>query len=384
MNKNEIIFFIVLISQNLAFNFAHPVTPTLITELALPSYTFGLAFGFMALSSFMFSKFWGYISEMKQEKNIFFFGCVLYGLCQLMFLHSKTVFDILFARFLGGIFISAINVSSLVYIIKISESYKKARNISLFTGLTSVMTAFGYLFGGFIGNSHLEYAFYLQFTTLVFCGLIFYLFGIKTNENRRLEQHKIIRSFNVFNNYMQVENHKIVNILLVIVFLTIFGQTIFEQTFNFYIKDIFNILPARMGIIKSITGIIIIIANLTIGNYILKSKNIHRRTSIVLILCSCFAVVTILFSNETVFLLGNYLFMSLNAVQLVLIQSIYVDQTSDNAIGTYNCLKSLGWVFGGFVAGFAYDAYCDLPFIVVAILFLMSTLFFGKVTKLIK
>ena len=64
--KNHMILFFVLVAlENLAANFAHPITPTLIKELALPDYSFGVLYAGMAFTNFLFSPMWA-----KQVKRI--------------------------------------------------------------------------------------------------------------------------------------------------------------------------------------------------------------------------------------------------------------------------------------------------------------------------
>ena len=53
------LFFTGMILFQLASNFAHPVTPTIIQQLQLPDYMFGLMLAAMQLSNFLFSPFWG-------------------------------------------------------------------------------------------------------------------------------------------------------------------------------------------------------------------------------------------------------------------------------------------------------------------------------------
>ena len=55
-------FFTVLFVFNMAANFAHPVTPTIIKELGLNDYMFGMALAAMMVCNFLFSPFWGKIA----------------------------------------------------------------------------------------------------------------------------------------------------------------------------------------------------------------------------------------------------------------------------------------------------------------------------------
>ena len=44
-----VVFFILVAMESMAANFAHPITPTLIQQLQLPDYSFGLLYAGMAL-----------------------------------------------------------------------------------------------------------------------------------------------------------------------------------------------------------------------------------------------------------------------------------------------------------------------------------------------
>jgi hypothetical protein len=48
-------FFTAMIVFNLAANFAHPVTPTVIQELQLHDYMFGVALAVMLITNFLLS-----------------------------------------------------------------------------------------------------------------------------------------------------------------------------------------------------------------------------------------------------------------------------------------------------------------------------------------
>ena len=56
-------FFAAMTLFNLAANFAHPVTPTVIKNLNLHDYMFGLALAAMLFTNFLMSPFWGKINN---------------------------------------------------------------------------------------------------------------------------------------------------------------------------------------------------------------------------------------------------------------------------------------------------------------------------------
>ena len=57
--KSMVPFFAVMAAFQLAASFAHPVTPTIFTNLNLGSYMFGVALAAMMTVNFLFSPFCG-------------------------------------------------------------------------------------------------------------------------------------------------------------------------------------------------------------------------------------------------------------------------------------------------------------------------------------
>ena len=78
--KNKLIFYVLIAIQSIAFNFAHPVTPTLIKSLNLDNSTFGIAYSSMALSSFLFSQFWSYVCNKKDDRYVSLIGSIFMDL----------------------------------------------------------------------------------------------------------------------------------------------------------------------------------------------------------------------------------------------------------------------------------------------------------------
>mgnify|MGYP002508946478 CR=1 FL=1 len=87
-------FFGAMTLFNLASNYAHPVTPTIIQNLGLHDYMFGLALATMMTANFLFSPFWGKINLYISSRRSLCICCVGYGLAQLGFAATNVVFGV--------------------------------------------------------------------------------------------------------------------------------------------------------------------------------------------------------------------------------------------------------------------------------------------------
>ena len=80
-----LLFFVAMALFHLAANFAHPVTPTIIQELGLPDYMFGLMLAVMMIANFALSPSWGNINRFISSRESLLICCVGYAAAQLGF-----------------------------------------------------------------------------------------------------------------------------------------------------------------------------------------------------------------------------------------------------------------------------------------------------------
>ena len=168
------LFFLAMTVFYLAANFAHPVTPTIIKNLQLNDYMFGVALAMMQLANFLLSPFWGKINGYISSKVSLLIGCCGYGVAQIWFAYATTEFSIICARLLAGAFVGAIFVSFLTYVVNISDAKDQARYLTYSATISSVAGAFGYLIGGFLGEISIKGTFLIQSITLIASGIFFY------------------------------------------------------------------------------------------------------------------------------------------------------------------------------------------------------------------
>ena len=145
------LFFFVMVLFNLAANFAHPVTPTVIQDLNLHDYMFGLALAAMMLTNFLLSPFWGKINEYISSRMSLLICCMGYGVAQIWFAYATTELQIVLARMFAGFFTGGIFVSFLTYIVNTAAPEDQGKYLTINATIKSVASAFGYMIGGFLG-----------------------------------------------------------------------------------------------------------------------------------------------------------------------------------------------------------------------------------------
>lgn len=372
-----ILFFIIVGLESLAANLAHPITPTLIQNLGLPDYMFGLMYAGMAGTNFLFSPFWGRLADFVQSRTILLIGCVGYGLGQAFFWQASTPVTIMAARCFSGFFVGGLSVAMLTYLVNTSEAKTRSRNLTLHATITTVCSSFGYLIGGLAGEVSLDLAFLLQVLALISSGVLFGLLLQKDRQPRTasLSLPHVLKNANPFSAF--IDGRKFMTlafaVLFGIVLLSVFASTAYDQCFNYYIKDQFGFSSAYNGTIKAAIGLISLVSNMTLCLYIVNKTNVAHSSALLLLTGSLLMAGVLLTDAVTPFIILTVLYLGVNAISVPVLQSLVAakahSQNSNLVMGFYNATKSLGMVTGALFAGMIYGVSPRLPFFFAAISF---------------
>lgn len=381
--RKRTIFFLVVSLFHMAASFAHPVTPTIFKDLNLSSYMFGVALAAMMFVNFLFSPFWGKINTYISSKRSMFISGLGYALGQLLFGLAKTELAFIGARMFAGIFTGGAFVSMLTYIVNTTTDPKeRGTNLTIYATLQGVCGAFGYFIGGLIGNGSPYIAVGAQVVTLALCGVLF-LFICDDDKKviTRPRPMQLVKEANPFKAF--ADSRHFMTAMLAVLFamcaLQNLGATAFDQTFNYYIKDVFNFPSSYNGLIKGAMGLITLVANSTICMWLIHKTNVRKSIIGVLILCSSTMMGALLFDNVVPFVILNVVFFAFNGISVPILQDMVAQkakgENSNLVMGFYNSMKSLGGIVGALFSGLLYAANPQFPFIMGFVAFLLATLF---------
>ena len=373
------LFFLAMTIFHLAANFAHPVTPTIIKDLQLNDYMFGVALAMMQLANFLLSPFWGKINGYISSKVSLLIGCCGYGVAQIWFAFATTEFSIICARLLAGAFVGAIFVSFLTYVVNIADSKDQARYLTYSATISSVAGAFCYLIGGFLGEFSIKGTFLIQSATLIICGILFYI--VCTSDKHDMEKlsakqlAKDANPLGAFLDCRQFMTIAFVTLFSINIFIN-FGNTGFDQAFNYYLKDQLNLTSSYNGIIKATVGFVSFISNMTVCIWIINRNKMKRSLVMLVTACTLASIGTVFAPNIGLFIGFSILVYAGYSVSLPVLQNMVARQANPKqknlVMGFYNATKSLGSIVGSLTAGFIYSTNVKLPFILTAAVYGIS------------
>ena len=374
------LFFLAMMLFNMGANFAHPITPTVIQNLGLNDYMFGVAYAAMAFTNFLFSPFWGKLNGYLSSRRTMLIGGVGYGVGQICFCLARTEGWIILARFVSGAFSGGVFVSFLTYIVNTSDEKKRAGHLIASATIQSVFSAFGYLIGGLLGEISTELTFGIQAAVLAGSGLM--LRAVCRDDTQKSLKEttpaRLCAEANPFQVFFASRRYMTVLLasMLAVNALSNIGFTAYEQCFNYYIKDQFAMTSAYNGAIKAGVGFITLAANSTICVWIVSRKD-SPKWLISVMLAAAAAIAAAIAAPQASWFIGlTLVFYGCNAVGVPVIQNLIArdaeGEKSNVIMGFCNATKHLGGIIGRQTAGFVYGLGPKTAFVFAGAAFLAA------------
>ena len=370
------LFFGAMILFNLAANFAHPVTPTIIQNLQLHDYMFGVALAMMQLANFLMSPVWGKLNSRISSRLTLLIGCCGYGIAQLWFALATTELMIILARLFAGVFVGGIFVSFLTYVVNMADPQDQPKYLTWSATIQSVAGAFGYLVGGFLGEYSIKGTFLIQSLCLVVTGAAFFFICLPDKQSEdKLQLGQIVKDANPFGAFKDCAKFMTLSfaMLFVVNILINFGNTGFDQAFNYYLKAQLNLTSSYNGIIKAAVGLVSFVANMTLCIWLIQKTDTKRSLALLVGVCTMASIGTLISPKIGIFITFSILVYAGYSVSLPVLQNMvasHADPAQKNLVmGFYNSTKSLGSIAGSLTAGFIYAIHPKLPFGCTALIY---------------
>lgn len=375
------LFFIACVLLNLAANFAHAVTPTIIKERGFGDYMFGVALASMMTINFLVSPFWGKLVTFVSSRMVILICSLGYAIGQAFFWIAGTERAMVGARMFAGIFTAGVFTAVLTYVVNTTPVELRGRYLTVTATVQMVASSFGYFVGGMLGEFGISATMLAQVLVLTASGIMFFII---CQDDRDTAQSKIslgslVKEANPIAAFIAGKN--IMTPLLIAVFavaaLTNLGSVAFDGSFNYYLKAQLGLSSGYNGAIKGVIGLVSLAANSTLGLWLVGNTDIRRSWTLVNLVCACSMLAVLLLNSTVPFVLANILYFALFAVSAPLTQNILTQtaegKDSNLTMGYYNGVKSLGGIAGSLSSGVLYTMNPKWPFMLGFLAYLVAT-----------
>lgn len=107
-----------------------------------------------------------------------------------------------------------------------------------------------------------------------------------------------------------------------------FGNTGFDQAFNYYLKAQLGLTSSYNGIIKAGVGFVSFIANMSLCIWIIKKTNVKKSMVVLTAFCALASIGTLISVKIGIFILFSILVYAGYSVSVPVLQNMVADQAS--------------------------------------------------------
>ena len=277
---------------------------------------------------------------------------------------------LILARLFAGLFTGGIFVSFLTYIVNKSNPEDQGKYLTYSATIKSVASAFGYMIGGFLGEFSVRLAFLVQAGTLIAVAVAFFMIcePDSTANLKDIPAKQLMKEANPFQAFIDSKNFMcmaFVFLFAINIFIN-FGNTGFDQAFNYYLKAQLGLTSSYNGIIKAGVGFVSFIANMSLCIWIIKKTNVKKSMVVLTAFCALAAIGTLISVNIGIFIFFSILVYAGYSVSVPVLQNMVANQADPKqknlVMGFFNATQSLGSIAGSLTAGFIYSVNAKLPF----------------------
>ncbi len=391
--RTVLLIFILVFFQAISSNVGHPITPKFVTSLGIEDYMFGVFFAIMSVGLMFGGLLWGSLGEIKNKKNLIFFGLMIYGVGQFGFGYFHQQYVMIVFRLISGLGASAAVTLFTAQIVESSDKHTRTKHLGFAAAAMTLGTSVGYYLGGLLGSNEflmnilgtddIRKIFLIQSLmnfALAFTVLLTFNFEQKEVSKQRQSMFTSLK-------YMSSLKGTLV-IFLISLTLFSMGRINIEKYLDVYFNEL-GYSSSDIGTFVMVTGLVSLAASFLIVPLFTKTKKI---LPIIAVMHLLGAVVIFFVFRSNHFMTVIYslymIFIVIRTVYQPLEQNYISSQVTDGkysmAMGVRQAFYSLGSVLGPLAGGFLYQIRPTVLFDTSAGSFVMSAILLITIQLLIK
>jgi multidrug resistance protein len=387
--KPLIVIFLTVFIYLLGFGIVIPIIPTLSIQMGASSFQTGLLLSAYSLMQFIFSPFWGKLSD-KYGRRPILLTC-LFGeiFSYLLFAQSHSIELLFIARIFSGFFGASISTAS-AYISDITPPNERSKGMALIGAAFGL----GFLFGPALGGGLTVWAEHIStdpffrtsfssywVSALCLITFVFAFFNLKetlVKSTKPLDPEADIESQkNRFQTMLKYFQTPTVGALIFIFFLASLGMSTMEATLVLFMKARFGWGLKEVSFGFAYVGVMIVFTQGFLVRRLIPKFGEKQVLRFGLIMMSMgLSALSIAQSIWIVAIAQTFLALGVGCVNPATLGSVslLVDQSDQGvAMGTTQSMSSLGRIIGPIIGGALFGSLSEgSPFIVAGLMTLIG------------
>jgi len=387
MNRNTGILFFTLVVMMIGFGIIIPLLPFYVTDMGGSGISMGILMAVFSLMQFLFSPFWGDLSDRYGRKTFLILGIFGNGISMIFMGFATELWMLFAARALAGFLSSATMPTAMAYISDSTDEESRGGGMGIIGAAMGIGMVLGPGIGGVMSDISLSAPFFLaaglSALSLVF---IWILLPESLPEEKRLKSDKRFQGPQI--KAMWDALFSPIGFLFGLAFLLSFGLTNFEGVFGLYAEYKFNYDAKTVGMVLTVIGIssAVVQGGLT-GPAIRRwGDSAVIKTSLIASAAGFLLMLTA--TSLTTVMLTTGFFVISNAMLRPGVASLISKRATQGqgiAMGLNNSFMSLGRIVGPIWAGTVLDINLSYPYmtgsVIMALGFVAALIFLQRETK---
>ncbi|MED4781873.1 MFS transporter [Brevibacillus choshinensis] len=376
-NQRPILFLMVnMFIAMLGIGLIIPILPEFLKEFDAGGKTAGYLIAALGLTQFIFSPIAGEWSDKYGRKIMIVSGLALFTISNLLFAMAEHISMLYISRLIGGIGAAAMIPSMLAYVADITTEAKRGKGLGLLGAAMSLGFVIGPGIGGFLAELGLRTPLYVSAAVgaLATIGSLLFLPESLSKEAQMASRNAIEKKENIF-----VQLGKSIKapyfIMLILIFTMTFGLANFEAIFPLFVDAKFAYTARDISIIITVGALAGTIVQAAFIGKLITRFGEKKLINWTFFFSAISMVLMLLSGNFWYMLVLTVIFFTLTSIMRPAINTLISKKAGDEqgfVAGMNNAYMSLGNIFGPAAAGTLYDVHLNAPYLVGAIILIVS------------
>ena len=353
-----------------------PVMPFLKNIYHFSALEMGIMQALFAFSQFIFSPFFGRLSDRMGRKNLLIDGLLLFIISEFMFAKANSLFLFNVSRFIGGVSAAIVVPISNALAADLTNEIQRAKVIGFLAAAFSGGLILGPGIGGILANHYFKDPFWLA-GILGFISMLAVIIFLPT-ENKHLKSSRFFKrrlfSFNFIKNWGTILDKRLFFLLILILF-TSFGLIGFESVYTLYVNAALHFSLGNIALALTLNGIISLILQVFFFDALVRRWGEIKIIKYGFLFCLIGAGWLILAHLKIEAIIATLFFFEAEDLIRPALTTLLTKLSAKNQ-GLINglnvSLSSLGNIFGPIISGKLLDIHLSYPYLVVVIFMVVS------------
>jgi MFS transporter, DHA1 family, tetracycline resistance protein len=378
MSRQKIVLLLTVFIDMICFSMIFPVLPYFVKELKLSDIMVGVAAASFALMNFLFSPFWGSMSDRRGRRPVMLLSIAITFIANIMLAFTNSLFLLLAARIMAGIGSANISVAQ-AYMADISKPEDRTKNLGMIGAVFGLGFIVGPVIGGYLKSFSGE-------GSVLWVGLGAAIFNIinlvsawfsltESNAHRDMD---IKRSLNPLEQIIRWLQAPVINQLMWIFFLYVTAFSMMQITSGLLWQEKYQLTEKESSYVFALIGIV---SALSQGLFIRWFTKRYTEKQLIVsgALLMGISLALIPVPSKDWFIPFELIVVTLLAFGNALItppltswlSKIAPPQSVGQVMGANQSFASLSRVIGPTLGGFLYPIWHSVPFFVSGIIMIV-------------